>query len=247
MVINEVALPSNVLKRNRESRDDDSDDGTATTRLSPISRSVSSVSLSSTDERSSAAEKVHAFKRPRPSALQEPAEKPKADAVQSEAELTRSVTTTSCELASLRGSLKGDSSKILVSSESSWATRLLTYSYTTGMAKAGVNIVVTRSDLQAVRHGISLVSRAAAMGSDYAAYYLALWHHEGSHGLPHDPAEAKFWYEKVASGACACKHLAPEYVAKAKSHTEEIEMEISALAAAENAAAAVVEEELATL
>mmetsp|Transcript_49795 Transcript_49795/g.157554 ORF Transcript_49795/g.157554 Transcript_49795/m.157554 type:complete len:128 (-) Transcript_49795:327-710(-) len=58
------------------------------------------------------------------------------------------------------------------------------------MARAGVSLV----QRQAVRDacfGIDLVSKAASMGSDLASYSLGQWHEEGSHGLPHDLAEAK--------------------------------------------------------
>jgi hypothetical protein len=115
------------------------------------------------------------------------------------------------------------------------------------MAQAGVNMVVANKDLQDVRYGINLVSRAAAMGSDFAAYNLAVWHYEGSHGLPQDAAEAKYWFEKATSGACACKHLSPEHMAKAAACVREIESEVSAWAAAEDAAAAAVEEALSCL
>lgn len=132
--------------------------------------------------------------------------------------------------------------------QSSLASRLLAYSFTTGLARAGVSMVLG-NELSDLRYGIGLISKAAAMGSDFAAYNLGLWHDEGAYGLPHDAAEAKYWsrYEKAGSDACGCKTLAPQHVARAASRAREIETEIDDWAQAEAAATAAVEEALGPL
>eukprot|EP00966_Prymnesium_polylepis_P022106 508555-Prymnesium_polylepis.2 len=49
------------------------------------------------------------------------------------------------------------------------------------------------------RYGMMLVGRAAERGSAGAALTLARSFETGNHGLPKDLAQAKEWYEKVAS------------------------------------------------
>lgn len=227
------------LKRARDV-DEDSDDGRATSRFSPISRSVSSISLSSADEKSGVAHTAQEMERARCADV-EPSAVAACKLELPSAARDQPADTLASEPAKPRPS------PVLTQKESSLLSRLLTYSYTAGMATAGVNMVEATYELQDTSFGIGLVSRAAAMGSDFAAYNLAMWHDEGSHGLPHDAEEAKYWYEKVVSGACACKHLRPEHMAKAAARVREIEAEVSAWAAAEDAAAAAVEEALGSL
>jgi len=222
------------LKRSREA-DDDSDVGTA--RLSSASRCCSSSSSLGEVCADSKSQIGLEFDE----VLQEDRAEQTSAAVQGARADGRSV-----DQRPARGSVAA--AALSVPSQSAWATRLLTYSYANGLAKAGVSMVASRSEPKDMSHGVGMVSRAAAMGSDLAAYHLALWHDEGTHGLPHDASEAKYWYGKVAGAACFYKHpLAAEpapHVAKAESRMREIDLEISAWAAAEDAA---VQEALACL
>jgi len=122
------------------------------------------------------------------------------------------------------------------------ASQPLAYAYTSGMARAGVSLV-QRQPVRDACFGIDLVSKAASMGSDLASYSLGQWHEEGSHGLPHDLAEAKFWYSTVP--ACATRHLDASLVRRAAARVGEIDTEAAAWASAEAAANAAIDEALA--
>ena len=48
--------------------------------------------------------------------------------------------------------------------------------------------------------GIMNVTDAAHLGSDHGAFLLGKWMFYGRHGLPKDPARARFWLKKVVDG-----------------------------------------------
>ena len=55
--------------------------------------------------------------------------------------------------------------------------------------------------------GLVMVTQAAGLGSDVAAYLLGQVFFKGNCGLPKDRVQARFWLKKVVDGECAHKHL----------------------------------------
>ena len=64
--------------------------------------------------------------------------------------------------------------------------------------------------------GIVYTTRAAEGGSNLSASQLGRALLKGKHGLPKDPAHAKYWLGKVVDGSCPVKHLNKECVESAK-------------------------------
>ena len=64
--------------------------------------------------------------------------------------------------------------------------------------------------------GIVYTTRAAEGGSNLSASQLGRALLKGKHGLPKDPAHAKYWLGKVVDGSCPVKHLSNECVESAK-------------------------------
>jgi DNA-binding Lrp family transcriptional regulator len=61
--------------------------------------------------------------------------------------------------------------------------------------------------------GTARLGQAAALGSDWACYALALFHEVGSFGCDKDEAEAAYYYAKIPG--CTVKHLNSDSLAKA--------------------------------
>ena len=74
-----------------------------------------------------------------------------------------------------------------------------------GMACAGLCLLSGNGVENNTVHAMILLSRAAACGSDSAAYLLGCYYDDGAHGVPQDSTQALYWYEKVA--CAAFKHL----------------------------------------
>uniref|UniRef100_A0A7S3ZVH5 U-box domain-containing protein n=1 Tax=Pelagomonas calceolata TaxID=35677 RepID=A0A7S3ZVH5_9STRA len=55
--------------------------------------------------------------------------------------------------------------------------------------------------------GVMNVTAAAELGSNLGAYRLGWAFFEGGHGLPKDPARARFWLKKIFDGEYEYKHL----------------------------------------
>ena len=55
--------------------------------------------------------------------------------------------------------------------------------------------------------GLVMVTQAAGLGSDVAAYLLGQVFFKGSCGLPKDRVQARFWLKKIVDGECEYKHL----------------------------------------
>ena len=76
-----------------------------------------------------------------------------------------------------------------------------------------------------VIYGVSLVSVAAGMGSDFAALYLSKWYATGEHGLPKDLAKAKYWSRRILDGTCTIKDLTDESRREAEAQLRELHEE----------------------
>mgnify|MGYP000311701075 CR=1 FL=1 len=88
------------------------------------------------------------------------------------------------------------------------------------MASAGVYLVEGLGVQQKKMHGLTLLSRAAEMGSNCAAYRLGNCYAEGANGLPQDKAQAAYWYERVASATH--NHLREDLVEQAAKRVREL-------------------------
>ena len=69
------------------------------------------------------------------------------------------------------------------------------------IARAGAMIAQGLGTERQEAYGISLLTRAAMMGSTASAYGLGTWHSQGELGLPIDQKQALFWYRKVATAS----------------------------------------------
>ena len=67
------------------------------------------------------------------------------------------------------------------------------------LARAGAMIAQGLGTERQEAYGISLLTRAAMMGSTASAYGLGTWHSQGELGLPIDQKQALFWFRKVAT------------------------------------------------
>ena len=70
--------------------------------------------------------------------------------------------------------------------------------------------------------GIVYTTRAAEGGSNLSASQLGRALLKGKHGLPKDPAHAKYWLGKVVDGSCQEKHLKDDMVKTAKTMLDAI-------------------------
>ena len=59
--------------------------------------------------------------------------------------------------------------------------------------------------------------------NDVAADLLGEWLFDGCHGLPKDPARARFWLKKVIDGGCEHKHLHPYNITQAAGWLRELD------------------------
>ncbi|CAH0369340.1 unnamed protein product [Pelagomonas calceolata] len=76
-----------------------------------------------------------------------------------------------------------------------------------GMAAFGEYLLLGLGGPQDTAFGIMNATEAAGLGSDLAAYQLGWAFFEGGHGLPKDPARARFWLKKIFDGEYEYKHL----------------------------------------
>ena len=51
------------------------------------------------------------------------------------------------------------------------------------------------------------MTEAATLGSDLGAFRLGESFSDGQHGLPKDPARARYWLKKAADSECRHEHL----------------------------------------
>ena len=84
------------------------------------------------------------------------------------------------------------------------------------MAKYGAYLTTGLGGEPIPTLGIVYTTRAAERGSNLAAYLLGVGFFEGTYGLPHDLAQAKYWLGKVADGRCAVKTLGKDSIETAK-------------------------------
>ena len=68
------------------------------------------------------------------------------------------------------------------------------------LAKMGERQVLGVDGPKNIALGIMNVTDAAHLGSDLGALLLGEWMFYGRHGLPKDPARARFWLKKVVDG-----------------------------------------------
>ena len=71
--------------------------------------------------------------------------------------------------------------------------------------------------------GIMNATEAAGLGSDLGAMKLSRAFFKGKHGLPKDPARARYWLKKVVDGECEYKHLNDEWIAKSAEMLRELD------------------------
>jgi len=76
-----------------------------------------------------------------------------------------------------------------------------------------------------VTHGVSQVSVAAGMGSDFAALYLSKWYATGEHGLPKDLTKAKYWSRRILDGTCTIKDLTDDSRREAEAQLRDLHEE----------------------
>ena len=67
------------------------------------------------------------------------------------------------------------------------------------------------------------MTEAAYLGSDLGAMKLGRGFYSGFHGLPKDPARARYWFKKAADGECKIKHLSAEGIAGAAELLRELD------------------------
>ena len=68
------------------------------------------------------------------------------------------------------------------------------------LAKMGERQVLGVHVPENIALGIMNVTEAAHLGSELGALLLGEWLFDGCHGLPKDPARARFWLKKVVDG-----------------------------------------------
>ncbi len=65
--------------------------------------------------------------------------------------------------------------------------------------------------------GLIEMGQAAALGSEFACYYLAMAYHEGLHGLKEDSSRFQYWAAKMqraaGNGKCDCSEESRELIA----------------------------------
>ena len=76
-----------------------------------------------------------------------------------------------------------------------------------------------------VTYGVSIVSVAAGMGSDFAALYLSKWYATGEHGLPKDLTKAKYWSRRILDGTCTINDLTEDSRREAEAQLRELHEE----------------------
>ena len=86
-----------------------------------------------------------------------------------------------------------------------------------GMARFGDFLLAGRGGSEERPLGLVIVTEAATLGSDLAAWRLGESFLIGDDGLPKDPARARYWLKKAADSECRHEHLSESgkaYVAK---------------------------------
>ena len=106
-----------------------------------------------------------------------------------------------------------------------WYGRSAAVRYPKGMARFGECLTCGKGGSKNHALGLVMVSQAAALGSDLAAYLLGYAFSKGTWGLPKLPAQGRFWIKKVVDGECELKHLNDNDLAKAAGWLRELEDE----------------------
>lgn len=88
-----------------------------------------------------------------------------------------------------------------------WLKRAADLHHVGGMAVAGFMLANGKGVARNETHGVALTTRAAEMGSDFAAFVLGELFANGENGLPQDNVQATYWLSKAISGSCPLKHL----------------------------------------
>ena len=83
------------------------------------------------------------------------------------------------------------------------------------MARFGEFLLAGRGGSVERTLGLVIVTEAATLGSDLAAWRLGESFLIGDDGLPKDPARARYWLKKVVDGECEFKHVQAECISKA--------------------------------
>jgi len=96
-----------------------------------------------------------------------------------------------------------------------WYGRSAAVRHPKGMARFGECLMCGKGGSKNHALGLVMVSQAAALGSDLAAYLLGYAFGKGTWGLPKLPAQARFWLKKIADDECEVKHLNDNDLAKA--------------------------------
>jgi hypothetical protein len=76
-----------------------------------------------------------------------------------------------------------------------------------GMARFGEFLLAGRGGEMERPLGLVIVTEAATLGSDLAAWRLGESFLIGDDGLPKDPARARYWLKKAADSECRHEHL----------------------------------------
>ena len=104
-----------------------------------------------------------------------------------------------------------------------WYGRSAAVRYPKGMARFGECLMCGRGGSKNHALGLVMVSQAAALGSDLAAYLLGYAFSKGTWGLPKLRAQGQFWIKKVVDGECEVKHLNDNDLAKAAGWLRELQ------------------------
>ena len=104
-----------------------------------------------------------------------------------------------------------------------WFERAAELSHAKGMACFGQYLLKGMGGPSDPALGLVFLTRAGEAGSDLAAYLLAKAFVKGTHGLPQNTVQAKYYLRKVVEGECEFKHLTEKCHAEAKEFLEQLE------------------------
>ena len=103
-----------------------------------------------------------------------------------------------------------------------WYERAAELGHVKGLACIGEHLLKGMGGPSSPVLGLVYITRAAAAGSDVAAYILGKAFVTGKYGLPENNVQAKYYLRKVVEGECEFKHLIDASHTAAKEFLEKL-------------------------
>ena len=103
-----------------------------------------------------------------------------------------------------------------------WYERAAELGHVKGLACIGEHLLKGIGGASSPVLGLVYITRAAAAGSDVAAYILGKAFVTGKYGLPKNNVQAKYYLRKVVEGECEFKHLKETSHTQAKAFLEQL-------------------------